>query len=179
MSSYFTLFPKLIYDNQGNGNSKLVPDIFRRIKLKSKISDNVSLYDTYDVQDNEKPEDVAFKIYGSVDYYWVVCLVNDIKNRYYDWPLSNYAFEEFVNDKYDNPAAIHHYEVLQSSGRQTGEGPEDYSQFIEVNSDATGAQSVSNYEYEQRLQNQKRQIKILNPAYLSAFVEEFRKLIRK
>jgi len=106
-------------------------------------------------------------------------LLNDITDRYYDWPLSDYSFEQYVKNKYSNPGAIHHYEVTQSSGPQTGNGPEDYSHKIEVNSDATGAEAITNYEYERRLQEEKRQIKLLDPAYLPAFEEEFNKLINR
>ena len=88
-------------------------------------------------------------------------------------------FETFITDKYANPDGIHHYEVTTSSGRTTGNGPDDYSHKIEVNSDATGAQSVSNREFEQRLQDQKRLIKLLNPSFLGLFIEEFEKLISK
>ena len=63
--------------------------------------------------------------------------------------------------------------------QQTGEGPADYSHKLEVNSDYPGAQSVSNREYENRLQDQKRQINILLPKYLGTFEQEFRRLIRK
>ena len=177
--TYFAQFPKLQYDIKGDGNVNVIPDIFRRIKLKNKIRDNLVILDKYDLTDGEKPEDVAFKIYGSVDYYWVVLLVNNVVDRYYDWPMGFQEFEYYVNDKYAEPGAIHHFEVKQTSGRQEGLEPEDYSHFIEVNADHPGAQSVSNYEYEQRLQNKKRQIKILNPDYLSSFIEEFEKLIRR
>ena len=51
----------------------------------SKIADNVSLLDKYDVAEGEKLEDIAYKIYGDTDYFWVVTLVNNIVNRYYDW----------------------------------------------------------------------------------------------
>ena len=177
--SYFAQFPKIQYDLKGDGNVNIVPDIFRRIKLKNKIRDNLVLLDKYDLTDGEKPEDVAYKIYGSVDYYWVVLLINNVVDRYYDWPMGFQEFEEYVKDKYAEPGAIHHFEVKQSSGRQEGLEPEDFSHFIEVNADHQGAQSVSNYEYEQRLQNQKRQIKVLDPDYLSSFIEEFEKLIRR
>ena len=177
--SYFAQFPKIQYDIKGDGNVNVIPDIFRRIKLKNKFRDNLVILDKYDLTDGEKPEDVAFKIYGSVDYYWVVLLVNNVVDRYYDWPMGFQEFENYVNDKYAEPGAIHHFEVKQTSGRQEGLEPEDYSHFIEVNADHPGAQSVSNYEYEQRLQNKKRQIKILNPDYLSSFIEEFEKLIRR
>ena len=59
------------------------------------------------------------------------------------------------------------------------EGPSDYTHKLEVNSDEPSAESVSNYEYERRLQDEKRQIKLLQPNYLQNFVDEFRNLIRK
>ena len=180
MGSFFSQFPKIDYNLSGiNGNTNNVTDIFRRVKIRSKIADNVSLLDKYDVSEGEKPEDVAYKVYGDADYFWVVTLVNNIVNRYYDWPLDQYSFQQFINDKYSNPDGIHHYEVTQSSGKQSGDGPADYSHKLEVNSDHSGAQSVSNREYEDRLQDQKRQIRILSPQYLNAFEEEFTNLIRR
>jgi len=176
---FFSQFPKILYDINGDGNNKVLPDIFRRIKIRSKLKDNYALLDKYDVENGESPETVAYKVYGSTDYWYVVCLMNNVVNRQHDWPLSYQAFEEYVNDKYDNPGAVHHYEKLQSSGHTLSEGPADYDHYVEVNADDPDGQSVSNYEYEQRLQDQKRQIQILNPSYLPAFLEEFRKLIRR
>ena len=180
MTKYFDQFPTIEYNLSGvNGNTVDVTDIFRRVKARNKIADNVTLFDKYDVAEGEKPEDVAYKIYGDADYFWVVTLVNNIVNRQYDWPLDSYSFQQFINDKYSNPDDIHHYEVTQSSGKQSGDGPADYSHKLEVNSDHSGAQSVSNREYEDRLQDQKRQIRILSPQYLNAFEEEFTNLIRR
>ena len=176
---YFSKFPKLLYDIKNDGNVKLVPDIFRRIKVRSKIKDNISLYDKYDVGEGESPETVAFKMYGDTNYFWVVCLMNNIVNRFYDWPLDEYVFQQYVADKYSNPEGIHHYEITQSSGKQTGDGPSEDTHKIEVNSDTVGAQSVSNIEYERRLQDEKRQIRILLPSYLGAFEDEFIQLIRR
>ena len=150
-----------------------------RVKVREKVSDELSLYDTYDVPSGEKPEDTAFKHFGSASYHWVILLTNNITDAYYDWPMSNQTFETFLKDKYSNPDGIHHYEVTTSSGKTTGDGPDDYSHKIEVNSDATGAQSVSNREFEQRLQDSRRSINLLNPAYLTTFIEEFNTLVRK
>ena len=176
---YFNKFPKGNYDLKGDGKFKLVTDIMRRVKVRSKIVDEASLYDKYDVPSGEKPEDTAFKHFGDAELHWVILLTNNVTDRYYDWPLSFQDFEAFVKDKYANPDGIHHYEVTRSSGKTTGNGPDDYSHKIEVNSDATGAQSVSNREFEQRLQDQKRQIKLLNPSFLGLFIQEFEKLISK
>ena len=176
---YFNKFPKGNYDLKGDGKFKLVTDIMRRVKVRSKIVDEASLYDKYDVPSGEKPEDTAFKHFGDAELHWVILLTNNVTDRYYDWPLSFQDFEAFVKDKYANPDGIHHYEVTRSSGKTTGNGPDDYSHKIEVNSDASGAQSVSNREFEQRLQDQKRQIKLLNPSFLGLLIQEFEKLISK
>ena len=179
MPEYFESFPNRLYDLKGNGQRTLVKDIFRRMKVRDNIKNNLALYATYDVVPGDTPETISFKHFGSTDYFWVICLMNDITDRYYDWPLDYQAFEEYVTDKYDNPQAIHHYEKDQSSGATTGNGPGDFSHKIEVNSTDTDGQSVSNYEYEQRLQDQKRQIKLLDKAYLNQFVEEFERLVQR
>ena len=154
-------------------------DIFRRMKVRDGIKNNLSLMATYDVMNGDTPEIIAYKHFGSTDYFWVICLMNDITDRFYDWPLSDGAFESFVNEKYAEPGAIHHYEKTQSSGKTTGNGPDDYSHKIEVNSTDSDGQSVSNREYEQRLQDEKRSINLLNPSYLTSFIEEFNNLVRK
>jgi len=90
-------------------------------------------------------------------------------------------FHAFLEDKYGvgESDGIHHYELAQSSGPTTGNGPDDYSHKIEVNETESGAESVSNYEYERREQDKKRQIKLLDPRYLPMFLEEFERLIRR
>ena len=162
-----------------NGNVKEVTDIWRRVKVRSKIARNVSLYDAIEVPEGDSPETIAYKVYGDTSYFWVVCSLNNVVNRYHDWPLDEFNFQQFVADKYDNPNAIHHYEKTQSSGKLVGSGPSDYDHKIEVNSDTAGAQSVSNREYENRIQDEKRQIRILSPQYLPAFEDEFVKLIQR
>ena len=179
MPRYFEQFPLMIYDIKGNNNYKLVPDIFRRVKTKNKIKNNITLLDVYDVEDGERPEHVAYKLYGESEYFWVVCMMNNIENPYYDWPLSNLQFENYVKDKYTNPEDIHHYEKIQSSGSKISAGPEDYSHMIEVNSTEAGAGPVTNAEYERRIQDKKRQIRVLDPKYLDVFIQEFRTLIRQ
>src|SRR6056300_1073485 len=120
---FFSSFPKRTYDLRGDGNEKLVTDLLRRVKIRESVKDNFALFDKYDVSNGETPEEVAFKIYGSTEYHWVVLMINDITDRYYGWPLSDYAFEEYVKNKYSNPGDIHLYEVTQSSGRTTSNGP--------------------------------------------------------
>jgi len=176
---YFSKFPKGLYDINGDGVNKLVTDLMTRVKIREKIKDESAIYDSYDVPNGETPEITAFKHFGDSEYHWIILLTNSMLDSYYDWPLSDQAFETYINDKYVNPDAIHHYEITQSSGPQTGSGPNDYSHKVEVNSTVTGAESVSNREYEQRIQDKKRTIKLLDPAYLTAFIEEFDSLVSR
>ena len=175
MAHYFKYFPKMVYDIKGDGNQKLVVDILRRVKMRDGIKNNIALYDKYNIGDGEKPEDVSYAMYDTVDYYWVILLMNNIKDRFYDWPKTEHQFLTYVNDKYADPNAIHSYEVAQSSGPTTSI---DDSHLVEVNSDAVGASSLTNLEYERRLEDNKSLVKILDRQYLSQFVEEFSKLVR-
>ena len=175
---YFKYFRQIRYGFDKK-NYKLVTDLMTRIKVRDKVINEISLYDKYDVKNGETPENIAFKHFGDPELHWVILLTNNITDRYYDWPLSEQAFEDYIKDKYSNPDGIHHYEVTQSSGRTTGQGPNDYSYLVECNSDEDGASTVTNRQYEERLQDKYRQIRLLDKKYLGQFVEEFQRLIQE
>ena len=177
--SYFSKFPMMVYDVKNNGNFKLLPDIIRRVKQRNAIKSGQFIFDTYDVKNGEKPEDIAYKWFGDAQLHWVILMTNDVTDRYYQWPMNDAQFEEFIADKYSNPDGIHHYEVTKDSGRTTGQGPNDYSYLVEVNSDTDNAISISNREYEERIQDKNRSIRLLNQRFLSDFIEEFDKLIKE
>ena len=177
---YFSRFPLMAYDIKGTSVYKLVPDILRRVKLRSGIRSGVMLFDNYDVKDGERPEDIAFKWFGDPQYHWVILMTNNITDRFYEWPMTQPQFAEYLTDKYGagNEDSAHHYEITQTSGRTSGQGPSDYSHLVECNSDEDGATTISNRDYEQRIQDKNRQIRLLDTAYLGQFVEEFELLIR-
>ena len=177
--AYFDRFPLMTYDMKNNNVYKLVPDILRRVKLRASIKSGVFLFDKFDVPTGDKPEDVAFKFYGDAELHWVILMTNNVTDRYYQWPMTQPQFQEFLEDKYDNPDGVHHYEITRTSGRTTSNGPGDYSHLVECNSDEDGAVSVSNRDYEERLQDQYRQIRLLDPKFITAFTEEFFALVRK
>jgi len=77
--SFFTFFPKLTYDLEGNNNEKLVTDLFNRLKVREKIKNELSFYSTYDVIDGDTPESLAYKIYDSAQFHWVILLINNIR----------------------------------------------------------------------------------------------------
>ena len=175
---YFSKFPLTVYDIKGNENYKLLPDIMRRVKLRSGIAAGRFVFDSYDVKNGERPEDIAFKYYGNAEYHWVILLVNNVTDRFYGWPLTQPQLDAFLTDKYGKGSedAIHHYELAQTSGATTSR---DDSHMLEVNSDTDGATSISNRQYEERIQDKNRQIRLLDKKYLSQFVTEFERLIQE
>ena len=176
--SYFSRFPNMIYDVKNNGNYKLLPDILRRVKARSAVRAGRFLFDQYDVKNGERPEDIAFKYYGDAEYHWVIMMINNITDRYYGWPMTQADFADFLTDKYGagSEDSIHHYELAQTSGATTSS---DNSHMLEVNSDTDGATAITNREYEERVQDDLRQIRLLDERYLTSFTEEFFALIRK
>ena len=175
--SYFSKFPLMAYDITGNKKYKLLPNILKRVKLRSGIRSGLFLFDNYDVADGERPEDIAFKYYGDPEYHWVILMTNNITDRYYQWPLTQPQFQEYIKDKYGagNEDAVHHYEITQTSGPTSSR---DYSHMVECNSDETNPSIISNRDYEQRKQDEYRQIRLLDKRYLGIFTEEFDNLIR-
>ena len=171
---YFKQFPTIPYDSHGTGKFKDVKNLLRRVAIRSKVKTNTMVYDTYDVKNGETPESIAFKLYGDAELHWVIMLVNDITDRYHDWPMSEAQFLQFVNDKYDNVDAVHHYEIAQSSG--------DTSTKINIgtsNADYPTATAITNFEHEQEQQDSKRKIRLLDPSFLEDFVEEFKLLMKE
>ena len=171
---YFQNFPTIPYDSTGTGEFKGVTNLLRRVGIRAKVKSNTMLYDTYDVRNGESPESIAFRLYDDAELHWVVLLVNDITDRFHDWPLTEAQFLQFIKDKYTNVDAIHHYEISQESG--------DTSIKISVGTDNTdypSATAITNYEYEQEVQDAKRKIRLLDPSYISDFVEEFKSIIKE
>ena len=163
-------FPTIEYDPTGAGTTTKVQDILTRIKVRDGIRDRDSLFSKYDVYNGTSPELVSLEVYGDVQYYWILLMMNKIFNRYYEWPMSQRDLLEYVNDTYADPDATHHYEKAQSSG--------DTTVMIQVESDVVGASAVSNYQYEVTLNDARSQIKVLQPIYLDTFVDEFKSLLK-
>ena len=169
---YFANFPIIPYDSVGNGEFKLVTNLLKRVAVRSKVKTNVMIFDTYDVKEGETPETLADMLYGDSELHWVILLMNNITDRYHQWPMNNNQFLSYIHDKYTNQDATHHYEISQVSGDTTIK--------INVGSDNTdhsGATAITNFEYEEALQDELRQIKLLDPRYVERFVAEYEELI--
>ena len=166
--SYFEKFPLYQYDIEDNQDRTLITDIVRRVNLKSSAKANTLVFDQYNVKDGEQPDTVADKYYGDSMLHWIIVTVNNITSRY-DWPLDQVALSSFVSDKYDNPDGIHHYEINATSG--------DTTKKLQVSSDTDGALPVTNYEFEQTENDNKRRIRLLDRAFVGQFISEFETLI--
>ena len=166
--SYFDMFPQLFYDSKGDGKYTIMTNLLARVKLIDDAKLNIVDFDYYNVKDGETPEMIAHKYYGDINLHWTILTVNDVIDYYEDWPMSVQRFEEFIKDKYDNPQGIHHYEISQTSG--------DATVTIDVGMNTTeypSATAISNYQYEDGLQEKKRQIRLIQPRYIKEFVKEF------
>ena len=170
---YFSNFPVIPYDSVGNGEFKVVTNLLKRVALRSKVRSNVLLFDTYDVKNGETPEMIADKLYDDPQLHWVILLINDITDRYHHWPMNDNQFLTYLNDKYSNIDATHHYEISQVSGDTTIK--------INIGTDNTehsGASIVTNREYEEDRQDELRKIRLLNPTYIEPFIGEYKRLIK-
>ena len=136
--------------------------------MRTKVVQNLSLYDTYDVMEGETPESIADDVYGDAELHWIICLANDIIDRFHDWPMTTPQFLSFIDDKYTNPNGVHHYEISQTSG--------DTTVTIDIGTDNTdypSATTVTNFEYEEKEQDKKRQIRKIRAQYLDKIINEF------
>ena len=84
---YFNTIPKIYYDSVGDKNPKIVTNILRRVGLRAKVKTNTLLFDTYDVKEGETPEIIAHKLYGESELHWIVMLVNNVVDRFHDYPM--------------------------------------------------------------------------------------------
>lgn len=170
---YFAQFPLNIYDSVGNENYKLVTNLLKRVAIRSKVKVNTLFFDTYDVKEGETPEMIADKLYDDPELHWIVLMVNDITDRYHQWPKNQNQFLSHINDKYSNISGTHHYEISQTSGDTTIK--------INIGTDNTDhptATLITNYEYEQERQDTSRKIRLLSPEYVPDFVEEFKSIMK-
>ena len=178
---YFKNFPTIPYDSTGTGQTKDVKNLLRRVAVRTKIKTNTFFYDTYDIKNGESPESIADKLYDDPELHWVVLLVNDITDRYHQWPMTYAQLLQFVNDKYDDPNGVHHYEIPQASGDTTKTIEVYANEALHANdvSYYPNATIITNIEYEENKQDELRKIRLLDPRFIGQFVEEYENLMKE
>lgn len=162
---FFKHFPTIDYDPTGDKNTKSIRDILIRVKIKDAVRGTKAIFSKYDVKEGQRPEDVAYEEYGDTGLHWIILMMNEMTDPYYDWPMSLRDLESYVASKYTDVNAIHHYEIAQSSG--------DTNTKIRVEADTVGAAAITNYEYEETVNDQKKQIRLLDPGYINQIKREF------
>ena len=172
--SYFKNFGKLVYDFTIKSDKTVIKetvvDLSTRIELKIKDSTVNAMCDSYIVQDGETPEMISNKLYKNPFYHWTILYINKIGSFFAEWPLTELALHAFIAKKYgvDNVNATHHYEC-------EGLNVEMDFDFIVAEYGEVAAIQVTNYEYESRLNEAKRLIKVIKPNRLSWFVDIYNK----
>ena len=168
--AYFRQFPKIDYDVRGTGVSQKMTDITRRVRFRDYMKRNFVVFDYYDVKSGETPEYIANEFYGDPELHWIILMTNNIVDYYTDWPMKTNQFENFVKSKYDDVNGIHHYCFPQESG--------DSTVLIDLPNDSAttlpaGALAVTNYEYEELIQEEKRRIRLIQPRFIEQIKKEF------
>jgi hypothetical protein len=188
MASYFRQVPDFQYVNrtqnaQSIDDYQTVKNLFKRGKLREDIFGNLSFFTKYKVVGDERPDNVAFKNYGDETLDWVVLLSNNILNVQTEWPLTQNGFDSYLLDKYgtyQNINATHHYETVEVKNANgitiIPEGIRVPSNFSTSYFDVTLGRKVTarnitreitNYQYEQKIEDDKRNIFVLKPTYLN------------
>ena len=188
MASYFRYLPKFDYVSR-LPDAKIsdyiqVKNLFKRGKLRDDIFQNLAYFDAYKILGDERPDNVAYKLYEDPTLDWVILLSNNIINVQTEWPLTQEAFDNYLMDKYGDYDVlyngVHHYEtteVLNSSGvRIVPAGltvPNNFSMkyYDEFNGGVIDTGNISipvtNYDYEKKIEDDKRNIFVLKATYLN------------
>ena len=189
---YFRELPNLLYPSfLPEKTSSLdfieVKNIFRRVKLRDDLFNNFTIFEKYQIPEGSRPDTVAEEIFGSANFDWVILTVAGIINVRNEWPLSNRDLYNYANNKYGESLNSTRFfetkEVKDSNGRLIlPKGKVVDSNFTIPKPGVPTATlnpvvGVSNYEYETRLNDDKRNINILREENLQDFLDDMRNIM--
>ena len=201
MSQYFRKLPNLNYPSllktrESNTDFVQTKNLFRRVKVREDLFANFMQFDKYKIVGDERPDNVAQKVYDNDDLDWVVLLSNNIVDLNNEWPLTQFQLNEFLNEKYtpQELVSIHHYETLElrdsknqlilPAGIVVDENFNlEYlsgGQIKSTNSlvDGRPVKAVTFYDYENNLNDKKRNINVLKPELLGIFIRDFERIMK-
>tara|TARA_B100001094_G_scaffold222835_1_gene216907 strand:- start:10999 stop:11682 length:684 start_codon:yes stop_codon:yes gene_type:complete len=197
---YFRQLPNFEFisqqpDDEGVFNSYIpVKNLFRRVKIREDIFSNLVYFTNYQVKGDERPDQIAYKFYGDESLDWIVLISNNILNLRDEWPLSQKGFDRFLLEKYgtyDNLYAVRNYRTLgvsDSNGnlvlpkgivvdqnysvtyRDLGTGNETTVTNI--------TEAVTNFQYEQEREDNKRNISLLKPSYVPTILDDLKSVMK-
>lgn len=199
MSNYFSKVPDFEYvsrlPNANISDYINVKNLFKRVNLRQDIYQDLSFFTKYEIKGDDRPDNVAFKEYGRSDLDWVVLTSNNILNIQSEWPMPQFEFDNYLIEKYEtyeNLNSIHHYETVELKNDndviivQKGlKVPSDYSITYFESSDIeigmvtkNPVVAVTNYEYEEKLNENKRNIYLLKKRYLNLIIDDLEDIMR-
>ena len=201
MSQYFRKLPNLNYPSllktrESNTDFIQTKNLFRRVKVREDLFANFMQFDKYKVVGDERPDNVAQKVYDNDDLDWIVLISNNIVDLNNEWPLTQSQLNEFLNDKYtpQELVSIHHYETLElrdsrnqlilPAGIVVDENFNlEYLSGGQVKStnslvDGRPVKAVTFYDYENDLNDKKRNINVLKPELLGVFIRDFERIMK-
>ena len=182
MASYFRQVPDFDYVNRDSdgkniGDYQVVKNLFKRVKIRPDILQNLAYFSQYKIQGDSRPDNVAFEVYGDESFDWLVLLSNNVMNVQSEWPMSQSAFNDFLIKKYGDIQKannIHHYETRElknDNGEVVIAGglivPKNFkTEYFDIKRQqyvvrTNEVDAISNYTYEVRKEEAKRNIYLL------------------
>ena len=188
-NTYFRQLPNLDYPSLANERTSAydytqVKNIFKRAVLREDVLNAYVQFDKYLVQGDDRPDNVASKVYGDASLDWVVLTTNNIINVRDEWPMSQGDLQNYLTNKYTSAqlSYIRHYETLeivdsyqrliQPKGLMVEEGHSITFVDRGVSKTESKTKSVSYLEYEIDLNDAKREISILQPQYVEIYLRD-------
>tara|TARA_B110000467_G_scaffold105211_1_gene95630 strand:+ start:1043 stop:1567 length:525 start_codon:yes stop_codon:yes gene_type:complete len=172
--AYFSYFPVTAYNLSNENNRErynLVTNILIRIRKKLEIT-NVATFEQHYVNDGDRADTLAHQYYNDSSLHWLIMYANYITNPYYDWPMTYFDLQKYAAKKYGSDInAIHHYE--DSNGYEV-DAP---GTLIGPSTTAGSATPISNFLYEERLNDSKRIIDIIKARFVKQIVKEFKQIL--
>ena len=190
---YFQQVPDLLYPNRAAGEKTIsnytqVKNLFKRAELREDIYANLAFFTKYQIIGDERPDNVAEKIYDDPTLDWVILLANNINNVQTEWPLHENSYHNFLIDKYGTEEKLqetHHYEctgvknvlgsIIVENGLKVpvGFAVTYFDKVLGTSVYETNiTQAITNIEYENKIQNAKRNIFVLKPQYLNVIFND-------
>ena len=196
--NYFNYIPDFDYVSrlpkaQSISDYLRVKNLFKRTKISQTVFDDLTYFTKYQIIADERPDNVAYKVYGDSNLDWMVMLANNISNLQNEWPLEEQSFYRFLINKYGSEAGIesvHHYEsqkVIDSKEKvivpKGLEVPSNYSiTFLDsgtkteqIRTNITDA--ITNRQFEERVQDEKRNIFLIKPRFIGLIIEEMERVM--
>jgi hypothetical protein len=185
MAFFFRPYPTVRYRVPKTNKTIAATNITKRFGVTNFLNNAKATFDEYYVQDGERPDIVATQYYGDQTLDWLVLLVNEIHDPYFQWVLSYELFNNFLRQKYGSveytQSTVHHYEQIIQQYRNFSDNgvqriiPEktltvDYTTYASLT--APERKIVTIFEYENEINENNRHIYLLDLNYTLLIKEQ-------